>query len=59
MWTYFEYVLQFLGCGKLALPKNFNELELLQTEADFYQIEDLILAVELCKREAEVSRFNL
>ena len=55
----FQYILQFLRCGKLVLQKHFNKLELLQTEADFYQIEDLISAVELCKREVEVSRFNL
>ena len=42
----FEYILQFLRCGKLVLPKYFNELELLQAEADFYGIEELILAVE-------------
>ena len=47
-------IFQFLRCGKLVLPKHFNELDLLQTEADFYQIEDLISAVELCKREVEV-----
>ena len=55
----FQYILQFLRCGKLVLQKHFKKLELLQTEADFYQIEDLISAVELCKREVEVSRFNL
>ena len=52
----FEYILQFWRCGKLVLPKCFNELELLQAEADFYQIEDLISAVELCKREAEAKQ---
>ena len=49
MWTYFEYVLQFLRCEKLVLQKNFNELELLETEADLYQIEDLISAIEHIK----------
>ena len=52
----FQYILQFLRCGKLVLPKHFNELELLQTEADFYQIEDLISAVEHRKRELEVKQ---
>ena len=27
----FQYILQFLRCGKLVLPKHFNELDLLQT----------------------------
>ena len=41
----FQYILQFLRCGKLVLPQGFNELELLKVEADFYQIEGLISAV--------------
>ena len=52
----FQYILQFLRCGKLVLPKYFSELDLLQTEADFYQIEDLILAVEHHKREVNEER---
>ena len=27
----FQYILQFLRCGKVVLPKHFNELDLLQT----------------------------
>ena len=50
----FQYILQFLRCGKSVLPKHFNELELLQVEADFYQIEDLISAIEHRKNEVEV-----
>ena len=50
----FQYILQFLRCGKLVLPKQFNEFDLLQTEADFYQIEDLISAIEHHKREMKV-----
>lgn len=49
-----QYILQFLRCGKLVLPKGFNELELLQVEADFYQIEELISAIEDHKRIAEL-----
>ena len=41
----FEHVLQFLRCGKLLLPEGFNELDLLQIEANFYQIKELISAV--------------
>ena len=50
----FQYILQFLRCGKLVLPKYFNELELLQTEADFYEIEDFISAIEHHKREVDI-----
>ena len=50
----FQYILQFLRCGKLVLPKYFNELELLQTEADFYEIVDFISAIEHYKREVEI-----
>ena len=50
----FQYILQFLRCGRLVLPEEFNELELLQLEADFYQIEDLISAVEDRKKEVKV-----
>ena len=38
----------------MVLPKGFNELELLQVEADFYQIEELISAIEDHKRIAEL-----
>ena len=50
----FEYILQFLRCGKLVLPENFNESELLQLEADFYQIEDLISAIKHRKVEVAI-----
>ena len=48
----FQYILRFLRCGKLVLPK--HDLELIQTEADLYQTEDLILAVKHHKRVVEV-----
>lgn len=50
----FQYILQFLRCGRLVLPEGFNESELLQLEADFYQIEDLISAVEHLRKEVKV-----
>ena len=48
----FQYILQFLRCGELILPKGFNELELLEVEADFYQIDDLMAAMEYQKVKA-------
>ena len=50
----FQYILQFLRCGKLVLTKGFNELELLQVEADCYQMEELISAIEDHKRVTEI-----
>ena len=49
----FQYILQFLRSGKLILPKGFCELELLQEEASFYQIEDLISTINNHKSEKE------
>ena len=57
----FQYILQFLRCGKLVLPQGFNELELLKVEADFYQIEGLISAVsavEHHKTKVEVKEWD-
>ena len=49
----FQYILQFLRSGKLVLPKDFCELELLQEEASFYQIKDLISTIKNHKSEKE------
>ena len=49
----FQYILQFLRSGKLILPKGFCELELIQEEASFYQIEDLISTINNHKSEKE------
>ena len=49
----FQYILQFLRSGELILPKGFCELELLQAEANFYQIEDLISTIQNHKSEIE------
>ena len=49
----FQYILQFLRSGKLILPKGFCELELLEEEASFYEIEDLISTMNNHKSEKE------
>ncbi|CAH1232508.1 KCTD4 [Branchiostoma lanceolatum] len=41
----FRHVLNFLRLGELVLPEGFKELCLLEKEATFYQIRDLIRAV--------------
>ncbi len=42
----FRHVLNFLRESSLTLPEDFKELNLLRREADFYQIEPLIEAVD-------------
>jgi hypothetical protein len=42
----FGYVLDFLRSLQLALPSDFNHLDQLAIEADFYQIEPLITAIQ-------------
>ncbi|XP_038052322.1 BTB/POZ domain-containing protein KCTD21-like [Patiria miniata] len=41
----FRHVLNFLRRGKLNLPEDFKEWDLLTSEADFYQVGDLTDAV--------------
>ncbi|XP_071797599.1 uncharacterized protein [Asterias amurensis] len=57
----FRHVLNFLRNPKLCLPSDFKELDLLSTEADFFQIKKLIDAVKLLKEErsAEGSRHKM
>jgi len=38
----FRHVLNFLRSGCLSLPNDFRQLDLLATEADFYQTEELV-----------------
>jgi len=38
----FEYILQFLRSGDMALPNDFKEYNLLKSEIDFYQLEPLL-----------------
>ena len=42
----FRYVLEFLRSGRLMIPEDFQDFELLQSEADFYQLTDFIKAVQ-------------
>ncbi|XP_071950501.1 BTB/POZ domain-containing protein KCTD6-like [Antedon mediterranea] len=41
----FRHVLNFLRRSKLILPDGFKEWDILSAEADFYQIQDLIQAI--------------
>lgn len=41
----FRHVLNFLRSDRLCLPQGFKDFDLLEVEADFYQIPALILAI--------------
>ena len=45
----FRHVLNFMRNGNLSLPENFKEMKLLRSEADFYQIQPLIAALDEMK----------
>ena len=45
----FTHVLNFLRSGRLVLPKSFQDTELLELEADFYQIPALTFALNALK----------
>ena len=48
----FRHVLNFLRSGRLSLPTDFDQLDLLAVEADFYQVEDLIKGISRLKTSA-------
>ncbi len=52
----FRYVLNFLRRSKLNLPEGFKEWDLLTTEADFYQIKELIDAVASLREDRKAER---
>ena len=43
----FRHVLNFLRTWELCLPQTFDEFEQLRVEADFYQVGDLIKALQI------------
>ncbi|XP_071947166.1 BTB/POZ domain-containing protein KCTD21-like [Antedon mediterranea] len=45
----FRYILNFLRTAQLCLPDHFSEWDLLEAEADFYQIEQLSEAILAAK----------
>ncbi|XP_067890504.1 BTB/POZ domain-containing protein KCTD21-like [Heterodontus francisci] len=45
----FRYILNFLRTSHLDLPNDFQELDLLSREADFYQIQPLLEALQKIK----------
>ena len=49
--TIFRHVLNFLRSSKLILPQKFEDCDSLESEADFYQIQPLIGALNERKKE--------
>ncbi|KAK1168200.1 BTB/POZ domain-containing protein KCTD21-like [Acipenser oxyrinchus oxyrinchus] len=49
----FRHVLNFLRTSNLDLPDNYKEMKLLKREADFYQVQPLLEALN--EKEAEMS----
>ncbi len=45
--TIFGIILDFIRSHRLSLPADFNQFDLLAMEADFYQVQPLILAVKI------------
>ena len=52
----FAYVLNFLRSSSLALPDEFRHYDQLAVEADFYQIEPLIQAINELRSKARMPR---
>ena len=52
----FGYVLNFLRSSSLALPEDFKHFDQLAVEADFYQIEPLIQAVNDARQRSRLPR---
>ncbi|XP_072030476.1 BTB/POZ domain-containing protein KCTD6-like [Amphiura filiformis] len=45
----FRHILNFLRTSELVLPDDFKELDLLEREAKFYQIKELVDAIAAMK----------
>ena len=47
----FRHILNFLRTSELCLPQSFDEFDQLNAEADFYQIGDLIEALQVFRED--------
>ncbi len=52
----FRHILNFLRSGRLCLPQGFKDLDLLEAEADFYQIPPLIAALKALRNSEKTGR---
>ncbi|XP_061188353.1 BTB/POZ domain-containing protein KCTD4-like [Saccostrea echinata] len=48
----FRYILNFCRSGKLCLPQHFSDYDLLENEADFYQIQPLLTSITSSRQHA-------
>ncbi|XP_062585179.1 BTB/POZ domain-containing protein KCTD6-like [Saccostrea cucullata] len=48
----FRYILNFCRSGKLCLPQQFSDYDLLENEAEFYQIEPLVTSIKSSRQQA-------
>ena len=56
--TLFRYVLNFLRSDRLVLPADFTELDMLELEADFYQLTELTDAVKVLQKGKQYAKNN-
>ena len=47
----FRHILNFLRTSELCLPQSFDEFDQLSAEADFYQVQDLIEALQIFRED--------
>ena len=52
----FRHILNFLRTARLCLPQGFKDFDLLEAEADFYQIPSLIVAIKEMRCPPEKER---
>ncbi|XP_062600723.1 BTB/POZ domain-containing protein KCTD6-like [Saccostrea cucullata] len=48
----FRYILNFCRSGKLCLPQQFSDYDLLENEAKFYEIEPLVTSIKSSRKQA-------
>ncbi|VDD92840.1 unnamed protein product [Enterobius vermicularis] len=52
----FSYILDYLRCGKLIVPRNFHAFESLYEEAKFYGLGELKKQIEILERRSTIPR---
>jgi hypothetical protein len=55
----FRHILNFLRTGKLSLPENFEEFQLLIEEAQFYGLSELVEAVRTKSKEVANTKASI
>ncbi|XP_022655241.1 BTB/POZ domain-containing protein kctd15-like isoform X2 [Varroa destructor] len=55
----FRHILNYLRCGRLVLPNNFHELDLLREEAKYYDIPSLSREIEELWTRSEIAESSV